>query len=349
MLPYIFVFFLTLTPAIIEVPRWYQGFLYAVYVLFIGLRFEVGADWGNYLFILERARFEPWFGYEAIFNDLGYHWLNKLAIALNQDIYFVNLCVAVIFVSGLFTFCNRLKNPYLGLSVAFPYLTTVVAMGYTRQAAAIGFGMLALLALADKNKRKFSAYLFLAFLFHKTAIFFLLIPLLILSIDAIESGKIINFVLLLILGLFVLVTASVLSQEFIGGYIEAQMQSSGALIRLTMNLFPALIFLLEYYRGQNFFTRSPKVYLALSWLVIFSLALLLTGSSTVADRLGLYLIPIQLYVFGNLPYLFFPKQRELFFRWLLLVIAYSFAVLWVWLQFADHAFAWLPYRMYPFI
>ncbi|ATS17720.1 hypothetical protein BRW62_02000 [Parathermosynechococcus lividus PCC 6715] len=51
----------------------------------------------------------------------------------------------------------------------------------------------------------------------------------------------------------------------------------------------------------------------------------------------LYLIPIQLYVFGNLPYLFFPKQHQLFFRWLFLVIGYSFVVLWLWPQFTDQA------------
>ncbi|MCH9056606.1 EpsG family protein [Synechococcus sp. PCC 6716] len=352
MFPYFLVFALTSFPIIIEVPQWYKVFLFCVYVLFIGLRFEVGGDWVGYLYIFESVKSTPWFGYETIFYDPGYYWINKIAIALNQDIYFVNFCLAIIFVSCLFSFCNKLKNPYLGLSVAFPYLTTVVAMGYTRQAAAIGFELLAILALIENKWVKFFMYLFLAFLFHKTVIFLLLVPLLIEIIKLIKEKKVINTIYLMIVTFALSSSATTIIEstpKFVSSYIEGQMSSSGALIRLSMNLLPAIIFLLEYYRGKNFFKHSPKVYLALSWLVIFSFSLLLTGSTTIADRLALYLIPIQLYVFGNLPYLFFPKQRQLFFRWLLLIIGYSFVVLWTWLQFADHAFVWLPYRMYPFI
>lgn len=192
----------------------------------------------------------------------------------------------------------------------------------------------------------------LALIFHKTAIFLLLIPLMMILFDTLKTGKIVNIIFISMLLLITLITgifASDINTRFLTSYIEGQMSSSGALIRLCMNLLPASIFLFEYYAGQNFFKNSSKVYLALSWLVILSFLLLLTGSTTVVDRLALYLIPIQLYVLGNLPYLFLSQGREIFYRWLLLVIAYSFAVLWVWLQFADHSFAWLPYRMYPFI
>jgi hypothetical protein len=30
------------------------------------------------------------------------------------------------------------------------------------------------------------------------------------------------------------------------------------------------------------------------------------------------------------------------------VLAYSFAVQFVWLNFADHARSWVPYRIFPF-
>ncbi|AXY68624.1 EpsG family protein [Thermosynechococcus sichuanensis E542] len=354
MFPYFLVFLLTLIPSIIETPKWYWIFLFSLYVIFIGLRFEVGGDWLQYIDILEISKHQPWVGFEALLADPAYHWINKIAAALNQEIYFVNLCIAVIYTTCLFTFCQKLKNPYLGLTVAFPYLTTVVAMGYTRQAGAIALELLALIAL-ESNKKMKSILLFgLALLFHKTAIFLLLIPILMVLFDALKTGKVINVLVLSGLLLIVLAGAlavSSITDKFLVHYIGAGMSSSGALIRLSMNLLPATIFLLEYYTGtgHNLFRSSSKVYLALSWLVIFSFALLFTGSSTSADRLALYLIPIQIYVLGNLPYLFFAQGREVFYRWFFLVLGYSFLVLWIWLQFADHAFAWLPYRMYPFI
>jgi len=353
MTPYLFVFFLTLTPAIIKVPRWYQGFLYIIYIFFIGLRFEVGGDWDGYIFLFENSEFAPWLGSHAISHDFAYHWLNKLAIILNQDIYFINFAIAIVFVSCLFIFCKELKNPYLGLTVAFPYLTTVVAMGYTRQSAAIGFEMLAILALAKRRKLIFFVYLLLGTLFHKSLLIAILIPLLMKIQESIQEKKVINIIALIILALFTLISAGIVieaTSRFADIYLTGQLvSSSGAAIRLLMNLLPAIIFLLEYYRGNNFFSHSSNAYLALSWLVILSFLLLIVGLSTLADRLALYLIPIQLYVLGNLPYLFFPKQRELFFRWLFLVIGYSSAVLWVWLKFSNHASEWLPYRMYPFI
>lgn len=349
MFPYFFVFLLTLTPSVIEMPKWYWVFLFSIYVAFIGLRFEVGADWLAYIGILEASRYQPWVGFEALLGDPAYHWINKIAAALNQEIYFVNLCVAVIYISCLFAFCQKLKNPYLGLTVAFPYLTTVVAMGYTRQAGAIALELLALMALESNKKINSILFFILALLFHKTAIFLILVPILMFLFDALKTGKIIYILVISVLSLIGAIVITNISDRFLVLYIGTGMSSSGTLIRLSMNLLPATIFLIEYYTGHNFFRTSSKVYLALSWLVIFSFALLLTGSSTAADRLALYLIPIQIYVLGNLPYLFLTQSREIFYRWMLLVLGYSFLVLWVWLQFADHAFAWLPYRMYPFI
>jgi hypothetical protein len=45
------------------------------------------------------------------------------------------------------SFCRTQPRPWLALTLAFPYLVVVVAMGYTRQGVAIGLEMLALLAL----------------------------------------------------------------------------------------------------------------------------------------------------------------------------------------------------------
>ncbi|BAC08755.1 EpsG family protein [Thermosynechococcus vestitus] len=353
MLPYFIVFALTAIPVIVQVPRWYGFFLFFTYVLFIGLRFEVGADWESYIYILEAAKSQSWFALEGItVNDFGYHLINKLAGTLNQGIYFVNSVVALIFTSGLFYFCRHLKNSYAGLVVAFPYLTTVVAMGYTRQSGAIGFEMIALIYLAQGKFITFLSYLFLAILLHKTAIFILLIPLVSQLISAIQHRKLLNSIVLLFL-LILFIFGSVLiinsTSRFLTAYIEGQMESSGTLIRLLMNFLPAFIFLMEHYTARNLFKLSSIVYLSISWLAILSPLLLLTGSTTAADRLALYLIPIQVYVLGQFPYLFISKSWKLFIKWLILIIAYSFVVLWVWLNFADHAFAWLPYRMYPFV
>lgn len=99
MFPYFFVFLLTLIPSVIETPKWYWILLFIIYIAFIGLRFEVGGDWLQYIDILEVSKHQPWVGFEALVGDPAYYWINKIAGTLGQEIYFVNLCVAVIYTS----------------------------------------------------------------------------------------------------------------------------------------------------------------------------------------------------------------------------------------------------------
>jgi len=65
-------------------------------------------------------------------------------------------------------------------------------------------------------------------------------------------------------------------------------------------------------------------------------------SSTVVDRLALHLIPMRLFVGSHLP------DTRLFnispAIWNQLLVGLSLAVLLVWLMFAVHNYAWLPYR-----
>jgi hypothetical protein len=63
------------------------------------------------------------------------------------------------------------------------------------------------------------------------------------------------------------------------------------------------------------------------------------------DRLALYLIPLQLFVFARLPLALGPTFGYGAIIWA--VILYYALVLYVWLNFATHAFAWLPYQFYP--
>ena len=76
--------------------------------------------------------------------------------------------------------------------------------------------------------------------------------------------------------------------------------------------------------------------------VLAAIGLATFASSTAVDRLALYLIPLQLFVGSRLP------DTRLFGIspgiWNQLLVGLSLAVLLVWLLFAGHSYAWLPYR-----
>ena len=68
-------------------------------------------------------------------------------------------------------------------------------------------------------------------------------------------------------------------------------------------------------------------------------------SSTAVDRMALYLVPLQLFVLSRVPDALGrdPTVRRLL---TLGIVAYCGAVEFVWLNFADHAENWVPYRSF---
>jgi hypothetical protein len=132
------------------------------------------------------------------------------------------------------------------------------------------------------------------------------------------------------------------------GYLETHYQSSGAAIRIAMNAMPAAIFLIFRKRFQlNVAGRTFWTWMAWSALLFVPL-LLISPSSTAVDRVALYWIPIQLFVWARLPdAMAWAGRRPRV--WVAIVIAYSAAVHFVWLVFADNAEFWLPYQFYPWV
>ena len=133
--------------------------------LMIGLRVSVGGDWFSYLPYVDRFVGVP---FAAIFlvREPGYGLLNWIAANVGGSVYFVNTICGLVFSIGLLLFCRAQPRPWLALALAFPYLITVVAMGYSRQGVAIT-GMLALLALQRDRLLQFLILIFLAATFHR--------------------------------------------------------------------------------------------------------------------------------------------------------------------------------------
>lgn len=314
-----------------------------VLTLLIGYRHEVGGDWGNYLRNLESAYFD---GLSDVFksSDPGYHLLEYLAIQFGWNIYGINLIAAAIFSFGLVVFCRNLPRPWLALAVSVPYLVIVVAMGYTRQGIAIGCAMVGLVALGRQQFFRFLLWIFIAATFHKSAV--LLIP-----IAGLAAARRRLFVGLLAAATTALAYVLMLEEAvdgFVVNYLEAEYHSQGAFVRLAMNLLPAAALLLM---RKRFAMSLPQKKLWL-WIAIISLALFVfnffSPSSTAVDRVGLYMLPLQLVVFSYLPeVLGSPKGRNN--GPVLIVLAYYAAVQVIWLNFAVHAYGWIPYRWYPLV
>lgn len=353
MLPYWLFFLLPAMMAIEGNPRWrlrrdgtrsvkIDASWFAVLIfltVIIGWRYDVGGDWGNYfryLFYAERLDY-----YSALFqDDPGYWLLNVFAVRNDLGITGVNAVSAFFFSIGLVMFCRSLPRPWLALAVAMPYMVTVVAMGYTRQAVALGFAMLGLVALGRKNVLFFIFWIILGATFHKSAV--LLIPLAAFTI--VKNRFFVAGLVIVTGGLAYQILLAEAAAGLVNTYVDANIESAGALIRLSMNLMPALIFIL-YRRNFIMPEGEYRLWRLFSFLALGSfIAYFPLSMSTALDRMGLYLIPLQLVVFSHLPDVIgrFGRKNQ---SHVILIIGYYALVLFVWLFFANNSRWWLPYQI----
>ena len=311
-------------------------FLLIITSLLIGLRYRVGGDWSTYIVMLEAVGELDFFSVLSL-SDPGYYIINWISIKLGLGIFGVNLLGGFIFVSGILVFCKKQPIPWLGLSVAIPYMIIVVGMGYSRQAIALGFVLFAFAFWPKKNFVIFTLFILAASSFHKSAI--VLLPLaLFINKRYIKEKIFIGIPLYLALSFYFL-WSFIGSAAYLAYFIDPAYDSRGVLVRVMMNIIPACIFLLYREKFKRF--EDSNLWFLIS---IASLLCLLTSIplSTVTDRLALFLSPIQLMVYSRLTVIF-KNRVMLTIAVLSVLMLYGFS-LFVWLNYAFHAYAWVPYK-----
>lgn len=314
---------------------WFLVFL----TLIIGLRYQVGGDWFTYLGGLEIAGELEWSDLFDAQKEAGYTLISWGSLALGAGIYGVNLACAAIFVFGLARFAKEQPYPWLVIAAATPYLIIVVAMGYTRQAVAVGLLMYGIKFLIDGKLFHYLLIVGLSGLFHKTAFIFLAFAL--FTPQGGLKTKVFGGLLLA-----ALLYGSVLveqAEHLMKVYVEPNRESDGGLVRVLMNA-PAALVLFAFWKKWGRLYDDRWFWSLIAVLAIGSL-LLVGKASTAVDRMALYFIPLQLVVYARLPEL----MRGMVGKNLIIImlVVYFFIVQFVWLSFGTHAPYWVPYRFYP--
>ena len=267
-------------------------FTAAFFTVMIGLRFEVGGDWYTYADQMRAVATSDLSG-ALKYGDPGYYGISWLVARLGGGIYVVNLLCGAMVMAGVVIFARAQPRPWMALLVAVPYLIMVVAMGYTRQSVALGFALIGLVALGRQRIKAFVTWVLIGALFHRSAV--MLLPIAAL---AASRNRVWNMVWVAV----VAATAAALlvgkdSETLWANYVVADYQSEGGLIRVVMNAVPSLLILM-FRRRLILDEAERKLWV---WMALLSLACipLVITSSTAVDRVALYFIPIQMYVFAG--------------------------------------------------
>lgn len=307
-------------------------------IIIVGLRREVGGDWYNYLDVFHHIKtVDFWRGLRT--TEPGYAMLNIIAARAGWGIWFPDLVCAAIFTWGLIALSRMQPNPLLALAVSI-YVITLVAMGYTRQSAALGFVILAVVQFLRGSTLRAFAFLLFASLFHLSSV--IVAPL--LGLVIVRRGPI-AILLFGIIAVYMYLQLSGKIVQKIDVYTENTYSAGGALIRASLSTAPAALFLLF----RNRFTVNNDEMRLLVVLSIVSLALipatLYLKSTIIVDRISFYLVPLQIIVLSRIPYAFGARSRAS----MLLVTAvlfYSLCIEVGWLMLGTWGSAWLPYRNY---
>ena len=157
--------------------RFFYYLIALFFIIFIGLRYEIGCDWEQYKAMFERYR--PYSLIEILERNLFQNEKQKLQelghiliTNFSQNIYILNLIYSILFTLPLFYFCSKLKRKYFSLLISYPYYIVVIGMGPIRQAACISFLMLSILFVSNK---KYFMHLFItsiSLLIHQFSILF---------------------------------------------------------------------------------------------------------------------------------------------------------------------------------
>ena len=276
-------------------------FLLVVLFLFSGFRYQVGCDWSGYLVNWLSAE-----GYS--FSELigkgrePAHWgLISLLQGGGLSYTYLNVVTSFLFFFGFHHLARRQPNPLAFLVLAFPILIINMPMSGIRQGTAIGFVCIAYVAFIDRNLIKYILSVFAGTLFHSSAIVFVVLAPFIFG----KFSKR-NIILAGILALpgVVAISGSDAANLAASRYIGTGIDAAGSAFRvalLTLTGAGYVFFVAPRWRGS--FSRDYKLVTIGAWMML-SLAVMVPISTVIGDRLGYYLIPLQLIIFVRLPYLF---------------------------------------------
>lgn len=305
-----------------------------IYILFIGLRYEVGADRWAYANEYDAISILP-FKDALSYTEPSFAALNWLLAQVHGEVYSVNFVVAIIFVSGLIRFAKTTPSPFIALVTVTPYLVIAIGMSAARQSAAIGlvFHLMANWRQGLLTKLSFST---IATSFHYSAVMSFIFVLQSLKMPAWFKGT-------LLMGgaiaIYPILNATEAAAKYQKTYLENNIVSSGALMHVLLNAVPAVIYLVFMRKWKAKFGENDllPILAVLSILSIFGVSI----SSTGIDRLALYLSPIQMIVYGFLPFLFGRKYKTMLSS---VILVLHMVILFWWLNYANTAFAFVPYN-----
>ena len=328
----------------------HKNFYYFIFlvsiVIFTGLRTNIGGDWVTYEYnyMINGLEFE--FSKYSLRSDYGWELISYIFYKLGFTIHLLYFISSLFFFFSLNFFINSYDSKLLVYIISFPILIIILLMGYSRQAMAFSFLLLALPNFFKEKYVKAFIFLTIGIFFHKSLLLFFIIFLLCpIKIFRLIFLNRVNLIFIFFFSLFVLLILYLIQEDlrslylnYFGGSVNTNPVAEGAYHRWFVNFIPSALFIIFFQKFTNNYIEK-RVYLFFSLFCIFSV-IFIPYYATGIDRYLYYFSLTQIYVFSQLPIIFY-KYKKIIQSF---VIIYYYSILLIWLNFSYHKFAWLPYN-----
>lgn len=312
--------------------------LSVVIILFIGLRGEsIGPDWYTYqVLYAEQIHFSFIQAFTQL--DPGYYGLSWVFRNMFEDIVYFNFFISSVTVIIYYKFCKRQSYPLIAYFVGLPFFI-IYTINFPRQAIAMAIAAFSFKYLFSEQKVRYILGIFIAILFHKTAIFFLIF--LIDGLKKIKTASLVGFLLLFSLLFYIFLSSRLIG--FISDFSEIY-TSNAAHLKGIIYLLPAFAYILFRKRILAVSKTNERNFLDMfCFIVVISYLLIFLNSLfyNAIDRLLIYFLPFEILILSN----YLPRvinQGQIHYYAFILVI-YKLIFFSVWLNNAVSAKHFVPY------
>jgi hypothetical protein len=323
-------------------------FVYLLLVFQVGLRWETGTDWLPYLNNFSASEsidvvlFNTLIGYE-----IGYGFLAYLIRLFTENYTIFLLLHALIYYLLIFK-ANKQISPFPFVSLLLFYVSTIGILGSNRQLLALAICLFALQFVVAKKPIQFFSLVFLAFLFHTSALLFLvfyfldkdfkkkyIIGVLVISI-IVGATSLPNF---LFSGLGNILGEASANKAEIYAEKGALGNFSLSLVGLIRRLIYFVVFFLFYDRLTVKYKEYKLIFNGFLFGLIFYF--LFAGSLLIlVNRGSIYFNVMEVYLLTSLLYIFNINKDRLVI--LLIIFVYSFYLFFQSISVYSDLF--LPYK-----
>ena len=305
-------------------------------------RYNIGYDYGSYIWAYNNV-FDMTYefilaGYE-VGDPIAYYLITKIATVFNSDRAYLMILAILSLIPGVSYILREWDDTDTQPMIIFIYMFSpfIFSLSACKQGIALSILMFSLKYVYDRKPIKFALCVAVAFLFHSTAIVFLLVYFFLNSLGDLSRLK---KVLIVVGCLFVIMNLQWVLGNVMGGRFEAYAIDSVEGRNRTFWLYTLITFIFLLFR-KKLVAIDKRNELLIMMMVVGAICQYLGFSNAFAKRIGEYFLMAQVFLIPQCIYLFTKDSRKLV---KLLIVIYIVAIFLIASPIASSGMGFVPYQ-----